>query len=119
MAKQPNGCQLSALVGPLVGSFRFSFLLMSSEDGTHSGFQNVISKYTSHILQKSQNQKTKKWLLHHDNTLTHPFLVIHDFLIKLKTMLVPQPPYSPDIAQVEFSLFPKLKYVLKGLFESV
>jgi transposase len=35
-------------------------------------------------------------------------------------MLVPQPPYSPDLAPVDFFLFNKLKSVLEGWkFESV
>ena len=31
---------------------------ITSEDGTHSGFRNVVSKFTSHTVQKPQNQKT-------------------------------------------------------------
>jgi hypothetical protein len=34
-----------------------SSLVMTSEDGTHSGFQNVISKFTLHTTQSRQNQK--------------------------------------------------------------
>jgi hypothetical protein len=28
------------------------------KDGTHSSFQNVVGKFTSHAMQKPQNQKT-------------------------------------------------------------
>jgi hypothetical protein len=31
---------------------------MTSQDGTHSSFQNVIGKFTLHAVQKPQNQKT-------------------------------------------------------------
>ncbi|UYV80556.1 hypothetical protein LAZ67_19000589 [Cordylochernes scorpioides] len=36
------------------------------------------------------------------------------FLAKNGTQILPQPPYSPDIAPNDFFLFPKLKAVLKG-----
>jgi len=47
-------------------------------------------------------------------------LLIRDFLTKHCTSLIPQPPYSPDLAPVDFFLFTKLKSVLKGWwFESI
>ena len=46
--------------------------------------------------------------------------LICNFLTKHEMMLVPQPPYSPDLAPVDFFLFNKLKSVLEGWqFESV
>jgi hypothetical protein len=33
---------------------------MASEDGTHSGFRNVIGKFTSHIGAKALKLKLKK-----------------------------------------------------------
>jgi hypothetical protein len=42
----------------------FAFLLMTSEDGTHSGFRNVVSKFTSQTVQKPQNQKSNISLAH-------------------------------------------------------
>ena len=47
-------------------------------------------------------------------------LLIRNFLTKHEMMLVPQPPYSPDLAPVDFLLFNKLKSILEGWqFESV
>jgi transposase len=37
-----------------------------------------------------------------------------DFLTKPGTTVIPQPPYSPDLAPADFFLFPKLKSTLKG-----
>jgi hypothetical protein len=34
-------------------------------------------------------------------------------------VIVPHPPYSPDLAPCDFALFPKLKMKLKGHFETV
>ena len=33
---------------------------MTTEDEIHSSFQNVVSKFTSHTVQKHENQKEKK-----------------------------------------------------------
>lgn len=37
-----------------------------------------------------------------------------DFLTKTGTAVSPQPPYLPDLAPADFSLFPMLKSTLKG-----
>jgi len=41
-------------------------------------------------------------------------LLIHEFLTKHEATIVPQPPYSPDLAPADVFLFPKLKSSLKG-----
>ena len=53
-------------------------------------------------------------MLHHDNAPAHASLLIREFLAKQETIVVPQPPYSPDLAPADFFLFPKLKSTLKG-----
>ncbi|UYV70310.1 hypothetical protein LAZ67_7002485 [Cordylochernes scorpioides] len=54
------------------------------------------------------------WILHHDNARPHTAHLVTSFLAKNGTEILPQPPYSPDIAPNDFFLFPKLKAVLKG-----
>ncbi|UYV77670.1 hypothetical protein LAZ67_15001859 [Cordylochernes scorpioides] len=58
--------------------------------------------------------KNKNWLLHHDNAPAHTPLLVRDFLAKNNTLMMPQPPYSPDLAPCDFFLFPKLKRPMKG-----
>ncbi|UYV75991.1 hypothetical protein LAZ67_13002040 [Cordylochernes scorpioides] len=58
--------------------------------------------------------KNKNWLLHHDNAPAHTSLLVRDFLAKNNTLMIPQPPYSPDLAPCDFFLFPKLKRPMKG-----
>jgi hypothetical protein len=41
-------------------------------------------------------------------------LLIYEFLMKHEATVVPQVPYSPDLAPADFFLFPKLKPSLKG-----
>ena len=40
---------------------------MTSQDGAHSGFRNVVSKFTSHTVQKPRNQKKKQHSFHDEN----------------------------------------------------
>ncbi|UYV60506.1 hypothetical protein LAZ67_1001352 [Cordylochernes scorpioides] len=58
--------------------------------------------------------KNKNWLLHHDNAPAHTSLLVRDFLAKNNTLMMPQPPYSPELAPCDFFLFPKLKRPMKG-----
>jgi len=45
---------------------------------------------------------------------TDASLLIREFFTKHETTVVPQPPYSPDLAPADFFLFPKWKSSLKG-----
>ncbi|KAG5316889.1 MOS1T transposase, partial [Acromyrmex insinuator] len=56
----------------------------------------------------------RNWLLHHDNAPAHTSLLVREFLTKNNTLMMPQPPYSPDLAPCDFFLFPKLKRPMKG-----
>ena len=58
--------------------------------------------------------KKQSWILHHDNAPAHTSMLVRDFLAKNKTVIMPQPPYSPDLAPADFFLFPKLKTPMKG-----
>ena len=53
-------------------------------------------------------------LLHHDNAPSHTAVLTHQFLAKNKIPVIPLPPYSPDLAPCDFSIFPKMKLKLKG-----
>ena len=53
--------------------------------------------------------KNNSWLLHHDNAPAHSSLLVRNFLVKNNTIIMPQPPYSPDLAPCDFFLFPRLK----------
>ncbi|UYV77389.1 hypothetical protein LAZ67_15000823 [Cordylochernes scorpioides] len=58
--------------------------------------------------------KNKNWLLHHDNAPAHTSLLVREFLAKNNTLMMPQPPYSPNLTSCDFFLFPKLKRLMKG-----
>ena len=50
----------------------------------------------------------------HDKAPTHKACTITDFLESEKVTVLPHPPYSPDFAQCDYFLFPKLKYHFSG-----
>ncbi|UYV82176.1 hypothetical protein LAZ67_21001267 [Cordylochernes scorpioides] len=52
--------------------------------------------------------------LHHDNATSHTAFIITNFLARSNTPLIPDPPYSPDLAPCDFFLFPRLKREMKG-----
>ncbi|UYV60389.1 K02A2.6-like [Cordylochernes scorpioides] len=86
--------------------------------------QTVIKEMYLSILRRLREAIRKKrpmekwtngdWILHHDNARPHTAHLVTSFLAKNGTEILPQPPYSPDIAPNDFFLFPKLKEVLKG-----
>ena len=56
------------------------------------------------------------WSLLHDNAPSHTSLIVCQFLARNRVSVLNHPPYSPDLAPCDFSLFPKLKLKLKGRF---
>ena len=51
--------------------------------------------------------------LHDDIAPAHSALKVRNYLAKNKVPVLPQPPYSPELAPCDFYLFPKLKIVMK------
>jgi transposase len=49
-----------------------------------------------------------------DNAPSHTSVLTQQFLAKNKMVVIPHPPYSPDLAPCDFFLFPKMKLKLKG-----
>ncbi|UYV80279.1 hypothetical protein LAZ67_18002278 [Cordylochernes scorpioides] len=85
--------------------------------------QTVIKEMYLGILRRLREAIRKKrpekwtngdWILHHDNARPHTAHLVTSILAKNGTEILPQPPYSSDIAPNDFFLFPKLKAVLKG-----
>ena len=58
--------------------------------------------------------KNNSWLLHHDNAPAHSSLLVRNILAKNNTVIMPQPPHSPDLASCDFFLFLRLKRPMKG-----
>jgi hypothetical protein len=63
---------------------------------------------------RPERWRNKTYILHYDNTPVCTSLLIREFLAKHETTVIPQLPYSPDLAPASFFLFPRLKSTLKG-----
>ena len=63
---------------------------------------------------RSEAWTNNTWMLRHENAPAGASLLIREFLKKHEMTVVPQPPYSPDLAPADLFLFPKLKSSLKG-----
>jgi len=85
--------------------------------------QTVNKEYYLSVMQCLHEAIRKKrpelwagnfWFLHHYNAPSHSTLILRDHFAKNSTHIVPQPPYSPNLASCDFWQFPKLKRPLRG-----
>ena len=104
-----------------------------SEGVIHNEFllqgRTVNKEYYLEVMQRLREEvrkkrpdmwREKRWMLQHDNMPLHSLFLVHDFLGKHATTVLPQPPHSLDLAPADFILFRKLKSTLKGRrFESI
>ena len=91
--------------------------------------QTVNKEYYLGLLRRLRESIRKKrpqlgqnnsWFLHHDNAPSHTAIIIREFFTKNQVNVVPQAPYSPDMAPCDFFLFSRLKLPLRGhRFESI
>ena len=78
-------------------------------------YQEVLARLRDAVrMKRPELWENQTWMLHHDNAPDHALLLIHIYLAKHQTSVVPHPPYSPDLAPADFFLFPKIKTTLKG-----
>ena len=74
-----------------------------------------MKRLREQICRKSADVwKENSWILHHDNELSHKAIIVNEFLNKNSMNTIEHPPYSPDMTQADFFLFPKLKLPLRG-----
>jgi histone-lysine N-methyltransferase SETMAR len=77
-------------------------------------YANLLNRLKTAIAEKRPGMNRKKVLFHQDNAPVHSCTVAAKKIEELGFELVPQPPYSPDLAPSDFHLFPKLKIFLGG-----
>jgi histone-lysine N-methyltransferase SETMAR len=82
---------------------------------------DVLTNLRENVRRKSLALwRNHNWLLHHDNASVHTSLKTTKFVTNNNMVIVPHPPYSPELALCDFALHPKLKMKLKGRrFETV
>ncbi|UYV60991.1 hypothetical protein LAZ67_1003019 [Cordylochernes scorpioides] len=73
--------------------------------------QTITGEYYLNVLKQYRDEDS--WCLLHDNAPSHSSLTVRRFLAKNNVCVLNHPPYSPDLAQCDFYLFPKIKLKLK------
>jgi hypothetical protein len=92
-----------------------------------SAGQTVNQYYYTEILERLRKRVMrfrpiiqKNWIFHHNNAPAYAVLSVAQFLISRCITVMPQPPYSHDLAPCDFFLFQKVKSAVKGHhFESM
>jgi hypothetical protein len=63
---------------------------------------------------RPEKWRTKRWFLPHEDASAHRSVVIKAFIANDIVTTLEHPPYSPDLSQVDFYLFPQFISALKG-----
>ena len=69
------------------------------------GFKGVQDKIQT---EEASTLQIRQWHLHQLNAPVHNSTLVTDYFTKMGIKIVPQPPYSPDLAPSDFWLSPKL-----------
>ena len=74
----------------------------------------LLSRLFVEIRKKRPHLKKKKILFHGDNAASYTLSIAQAKKHELVFELLPHPPYSPDLAPIDYYLFPNLKRWLCG-----
>ena len=78
-------------------------------------YKHVVLKKVKKFYQKKRPKSGIRGIrLLHDNAPAHRSKLVTEFLDKECVVVLPHPPYSPDLSPCDFYLFPKLKKHLSG-----
>jgi histone-lysine N-methyltransferase SETMAR len=77
-------------------------------------YSNLLTRLDEKIREKRPGLQKKKIIFHQDNAPAHKSVLAMGKLRDLHYKLLEHPPYFPDVAPSDFSLFPKLKFFLAG-----
>ena len=84
--------------------------------------QTVNQVYYLEVLKSLSEKVSRKppelfasnsWILHHENAPAHTALSVRELLATKQITVLEHPAYSPDLALIDFFLFPKIKEILK------
>jgi histone-lysine N-methyltransferase SETMAR len=81
-------------------------------NGTY--YADRLRRLRQEMARKRRGKLTQSVLLLHDNALAHTSQVAMAAATDCGFVILPRPPYSPDMAPSDFYLFPKLKTEFPG-----
>jgi len=77
-------------------------------------YSSLLEQLKDILKEKHRRKVTKGVLFLHDNAPAHRALATQKKLAYLGFQCLDHPPYSPDLAPLDYCLFPGLKKQLKG-----
>jgi histone-lysine N-methyltransferase SETMAR len=77
-------------------------------------YSNPLTRLDEKICEKRPGLQKKKIIFHQDNAPAHKIVLAVGKLSDLHYEFMEHPPYSPDLALSDISLFPRLKLFLAG-----
>jgi histone-lysine N-methyltransferase SETMAR len=75
----------------------------------------ALGKFLKVFRQKRPEIAAGDWWFHWDNAPVHTAAMVKDWMAARQFKVIKHPPYSPDLAPIDFFLFPKVKRELAGL----
>ncbi|UYV75854.1 hypothetical protein LAZ67_13001562, partial [Cordylochernes scorpioides] len=69
-------------------------------------YKEVLQRLHKAVKRKRQDL-AQRWRLHHDNAPAHTAFLVTSYLTRIGVVVLPQPPYRPDMSPPDFFLFPK------------
>ncbi|UYV66959.1 hypothetical protein LAZ67_4003454 [Cordylochernes scorpioides] len=97
------------------GLVHYEFVPESQTTNQHH-YLDVLRRLREAVRQKRlEKWHQKNWLWHHENARPHTAVTVQLYLAKHGIALLPQPPYSPDLAPNDFFIYPKIKKSRKWL----
>lgn len=89
-------------------------LLQPGETITAERYRQQLIKLHRALNEKRPeiNNRHDKVIFHHDNARPHVAVVVKNYLENIRWEILPQPPYSPDIAPSDYHLFRSMTHDL-------
>jgi len=85
------------------------------QKGNAEFYVGVLDRLLKRIRRvRTAKFQSSEWFLFHDNAPSHNAASVKKFLANRNVAVLHHPPYSPDLAPVDYFLFPKFKFPLKG-----
>jgi len=76
-------------------------------------YKDILERLRERVIRVRPNIATN-WILHHDNAPAHATFSVAQVLTSKGITMIPQPPFSPDLAPCDFILFQKANSTMKG-----
>ncbi|PNF22841.1 hypothetical protein B7P43_G02159 [Cryptotermes secundus] len=83
---------------------RMTIAELEQEVDTATGhfYVQVLQRLRDAVWWKQRDKWQGQWFLHHGNAPSHTSLVVQQFLAEKNIPVITQPPYSPDLAPIDF-----------------